>query len=135
MLQEFKEFIAEGNVLDTAVGIVIGAAFKSIIDSFVADIITPILSIFLDGVDFSEWTLEVGPITFGIGNFINNVVSFLIIALVMFALVKAANRLRRKEEEKPNEKTCPYCKTEIAIEATRCPNCTSELDLAESTSI
>ncbi len=127
MLKEFKEFIAKGNVLDMAVGLVIGSAFTAVITSLVENIITPLLGFFLNGVDFKDWTVSVGNINFQVGLFINAIISFLIIAFVMFLVVKAANRLRRKEEEEVTTKECPYCKTEIALEATRCPHCTSEL--------
>lgn len=128
MIKEFKEFIARGNVLEMAVGIIIGAAFKAIVDSLVADIITPILNIFLNGVNFKEWVLKVGPITFGVGNFINNVFSFLVIAFVLFLIIKAFNKARKPKPVAATTKICPHCKSEIALEATRCPCCTSELD-------
>lgn len=129
MIKEFKDFIARGNVLDMAIGVVVGAAFKAIIDSLVADIITPVLNVFLQGVNFSEWTVGLGPINFAIGNFINAVVSFLIIAWLMFMIVKAANIAKKEEAPSaPTTKVCPYCKSEIDIDATRCPHCTSELE-------
>lgn len=131
MIKEFKEFIARGNVLDMAVGIVIGAAFKAIVDSFVADILTPLLSALTSGVNFKDWVVKAGPMQFAVGNFINTIVSFLMIAFCMFLVVKAANKMRRKKEEAPaapTTKVCPFCKTEIPIDATRCPHCTSELD-------
>ncbi len=132
MIKEFKEFISRGNVLDMAVGVIIGAAFKAIVDSLVADIITPILNVFLQGVNFSEWVVKAGPIQFAVGNFINNIISFLVIAFVLFLIVKAINKaqaLNKKEEAPaPTTKTCPYCKSVIPLEATRCPHCTSELN-------
>lgn len=128
MIKEFKEFIAKGNVLDMAVGVVIGAAFKAIIDSLVADLITPLLSAFTNGVDFKDWVISVGNINFAVGNFINNIISFLIIAFIMFLIVKAFNRFRKQEvESQPTTKTCSHCKEEVHIDATRCPHCTSEL--------
>lgn len=128
MIKEFKDFIAHGSVLDMAVGVVMGAAFKAIIDSLVADIITPLMNVFLGGIDFKDWVLQAGPIRFMVGNFINAILSFLIIAYIMFILVRVANRLRKKEEPAPpTTKVCPFCKSEIPAEATRCPHCTSEL--------
>ncbi|MDD7593724.1 MAG: large conductance mechanosensitive channel protein MscL [Peptoniphilaceae bacterium] len=125
MIKEFKEFISQGSVLDTAVGIIIGAAFKAIIDSFIADLITPLLNVFLGNINFKDWVVTVGPINFAVGNFINNVLSFLVIGFVMFLLVKAANKMRKQKAA--TTKTCPHCQTEIPIGATRCPHCTSEL--------
>ena len=129
MLKEFKEFIARGNVLDMAVGIILGASFKAIVDSFVQDIITPVLSTLTAGVQFKDWVLTVGNVQFAVGAFINTIVSFLIIAFVMFLIVKAFNRMRRKQEppKAPTTKVCPYCFSEIPLAATRCPHCTSEL--------
>ena len=127
MLKEFKEFIARGNVLDMAIGVVIGGAFKAIIDSLVADILTPILSIFTAGVNFKEWTVQAGDASFAVGNFINAIISFLLIAFVMFLIVKAANRMRKQQAADPTTKQCPHCLTDIPIGATRCPHCTSEL--------
>lgn len=129
MIKEFKEFIARGNVLDMAVGLVMGAAFKAIVDSLVADLITPILNVFLNGVNFQEWTIQAGSIEFAIGNFLNAVFSFLVIAFVMFMLIKAVNRMHKPKEAAPAKtKTCPYCKSEVDIDATRCPHCTSTLE-------
>ena len=129
MLKEFKEFFARGNVLDMAVGIILGASFKAIVDSFVQDIITPVLSTLTAGVQFKDWVLTVGNVQFAVGAFINTIVSFLIIAFVMFLIVKAFNRMRRKQEppKAPTTKVCPYCFSEIPLAATRCPHCTSEL--------
>lgn len=132
MIKEFKEFISQGNVLDMAIGVIIGAAFKAIIDSLVADIITPILNVFLQGVNFSEWVVNAGPIQFALGNFINNIISFLVIAFVLFIIVKSVNKAKafNKKEDvpAPTTKTCPYCKSEIPLEASRCPHCTSQLN-------
>lgn len=128
MIKEFKEFIARGNVLDMAVGVILGAAFKAIIDSLVADILTPLLEVFLKDVNFQDWVVQAGPIKFMMGNFINTIISFLIIAYIMFLIVRSANRLSKDEEEAaPSTKVCPYCKTDIPIEASRCPHCTSKL--------
>ena len=127
MFKEFKDFIARGNVLDMAVGVVMGAAFKAIIDSLVEDIITPLLNVFLGGIDFKDWVVHAGPIHFMMGDFINAILSFFIIAYVMFLLVRAANHFHKEEAGAPTTKICPFCKSEIPIEATRCPHCTSEL--------
>ncbi len=132
MIKEFKDFISRGNVLDMAVGVIIGAAFKAIVDSLVADIITPILNIFLQGVNFSDWVVKLGPVQFALGNFINNIISFLVIAFVLFIIVKAFNKVEainnKKEVPGPTTKVCPYCKSQIPLDASRCPHCTSELN-------
>jgi large conductance mechanosensitive channel len=132
-MKEFKEFISRGNVMDMAVGIIIGGAFTAIVNSLVADIINPLLGCFVS-MDFSAWTIPlVGEAALGIGNFINAVISFLIMAFILFSIIKAMNKaasLGKKPEEEPaapTTKICPYCKSEIAIEATRCPHCTSQL--------
>ena len=131
-MKEFKEFISRGNVMDMAVGIIIGGAFTAIVNSLVADIINPLLGCFVS-MDFSAWTIPlVGEAALGIGNFINAVISFLIMAFILFSIIKAMNKaasIGKKPEEPaaPTTKICPYCKSEIAIEATRCPHCTSQL--------
>ena len=132
-MKEFKEFISRGNVMDMAVGIIIGGAFTAIVNSLVADIINPLLGCFVS-MDFSAWTIPlVGEAALGIGNFINAVISFLIMAFILFSIIKAMNKaasIGKKPEEEPaapTTKICPYCKSEIAIDATRCPHCTSEL--------
>lgn len=130
---EFKDFICRGNVMDMAVGIIIGGAFTSIVSSLVADIINPILGIF-GGMNFSDLSVKlVGDATLYYGNFITAVINFLIMAFIVFLLMRSINKLTsklapKKEEAAPTEKECPYCKTKIAIAATRCPNCTSNLD-------
>lgn len=134
-LEEFKKFISKGNVMDMAVGIIIGGAFTSIVSSLVNDIINPILGLF-GGMNFDQlaWNIT-GDVTLYYGKFITAVVNFLIMAFIVFILVKAMNtamsKLQKKEDEKeeaPTTKVCPYCKSEIAIEAVRCPHCTSELE-------
>ena len=131
-MKEFKEFISRGNVMDMAVGIIIGGAFTAIVNSLVADIINPLLGCFIS-MDFSAWTIPlVGEAALGIGNFINAIISFLIMAFILFSIIKAMNKaasIGKKPEEPaaPTTKICPYCKSEIAIEATRCPHCTSQL--------
>ena len=138
-LNEFKAFISRGNVMDMAVGVIIGASFKAIVDSLVADIINPILGIF-GGKDFSQYVLQLpGEATLNYGNFISSIINFLIMAFIIFCIIKllngmnelAAKLAKKKAEEEvpavPTTKVCPFCKTEIAIDATRCPHCTSEL--------
>ncbi|HOT06897.1 MAG: large-conductance mechanosensitive channel [Methanosaeta sp. PtaB.Bin039] len=139
---EFKEFAVKGNVIDMAVGIIIGAAFGKIVSSFVSDIIMPPLGMLMGGVDFANmyYTLQgdqypslaaaqaAGAITVNYGVFINNIIDFLIVALAIFVVIKQINRLKRKEAPKPpNTKDCPFCFSAIPIKASRCPNCTSEL--------
>ena len=133
---EFKKFIARGNVMDMAVGVIIGGAFTSIVTSLNGDIITPILAIF-GGVDFSNLSVKLGsgagaPVL-SYGNFITAVINFLITALVIFCLIKVINKLldygkKPEKAAEPTEKVCPYCKSKIAIDATRCPHCTSEVE-------
>jgi len=149
MLDEFKKFIMRGNVLDLAVGIIIGSAFGSIVNSFVNDIIMPPIGLLLGGIDFSNlmWVIKAGnlpppyatpaaaaeaeAVTINYGLFINSVISFLVIALAVFLLVKAVNRMYvQKAEAEPVVKECPFCIKEIPINATRCPYCTSDLHLA-----
>ena len=135
-IEEFKTFIARGNVMDMAVGVIIGGAFKAIVDSLVNDIINPLLGVF-GGLNFSEYSLPLkGEATLNYGNFITSIISFLIMALVIFVMVKvlngmAAKMASKKDEEAPaapTTKVCEFCKSEIAIEATRCPHCTSVLE-------
>jgi large conductance mechanosensitive channel len=148
MLKEFKEFVLRGNVVDMAVGIIIGAAFGTIVASLVNDIIMPPIGLLLGGVDFSNLFIllkagspaapyasladaqAAGAVTINYGLFINAVVSFLIVALVIFLLIRSINRLKREEEAPPAEPTtkeCPFCLSTIPIKATRCAHCTSEL--------
>lgn len=130
---EFKEFINRGNVVDMAVGVVIGAAFSAIVDSFVSDLISPIIGIIFKA-DFSDVSVTIRGSEIMFGSFITAVIDFLIIALVLFFFVKLINKMRnikKKEPEAPTTKKCPYCKSEIAIDATRCPNCTSQLEIKE----
>lgn len=133
-MKEFKEFISRGNVMDMAIGIIIGGAFSTIVTSLVEDIINPVLGIF-GGMNFDKLTLRlVGDATLKYGKFISAVINFLIMALIVFLIIKAMNKASEKfskkeeEPEAPTTKECPFCKTEIAIEATRCPHCTSKLD-------
>lgn len=134
-IEEFKTFISRGNVMDMAVGIIIGGAFTSIVNSLVDDVINPILGIF-GGTNFNNLYIQLpGEATLNYGNFITAVINFLIMAFIVFSIVKAMNtissRLSKKEEEAPKAPTtkeCPYCKSVIAMEASRCPHCTSVLE-------
>ena len=144
MLQEFKEFTMRGNVLDMAIGIIIGAAFGKIITSFVNDILMPPIGLLLGRVDFSnlfvnlsgqpygslEEAQAAGAATINYGVFLNTVLDFIIVAFVVFLLIRQVNRLKREPEALPAEPTtkeCPYCLSAIPIKATRCPHCTSEI--------
>ena len=147
MLNEFKKFALKGNVVDMAVGIIIGSAFGTIVKSFVADIIMPPIGLLLGGVDFSDMFFVLragienpgpyvaladaqaaGAVTMNYGVFITNTISFIIVAFAVFWLVKGMNSLRTKEEPAPaTTKACPHCCTSIPLAATRCPACTSEL--------
>ena len=107
MMKEFKEFISRGNVMDMAVGIIIGGAFTAIVSSLVADIITPIIGMLMGGVDFSALAVTVGSANLTYGNFIQAIINFLLVAWVLFMIVKAMNKMKRKEEEKPAEPEAP----------------------------
>ncbi len=137
LIAEFKKFIMRGNVMDMAVGVIVGGAFTSIVTSLNQDILTPLLGIF-GGTDFSNLYVTLGsgenaPVL-NYGNFITAVINFLITALVIFLLVKGINAIGDKLSHKkeapaaPTTKKCPFCKSEIAIDAIRCPHCTSQLD-------
>ena len=150
MLKEFKAFIMRGNVLDLAVGIIIGAAFGTIVKSLVDDVIMPPIGLALGNVDFSNMfyllkegskaappyasladAKAAGAVTINYGQFINNLVTFIIVAFAVFLVVRAANRLRPPEAaEAPNTRDCPYCRMPIPVAATRCPQCTSDLRAA-----
>lgn len=148
MLKEFKEFALRGNVVDMAVGIIIGAAFGTIVTSLVNDIIMPPIGLLLGGVNFADFFIllkagspappyasladaqAAGAVTINYGVFINVVISFLIVAFVVFLLIRSINRMKRKEEAPPAEPTtkeCPFCLSTIPLKATRCAHCTSEL--------
>ena len=130
MIKEFKAFIMRGNVMDLAVAVIIGGAFGKIISSLVSDILMPLIGLILGGLDFSGLAITVGNAKVTYGNFISAVIDFLIIALVIFLLVKGLNSLTKKPAPAPaapTTKECPQCFTIIPIKATRCPNCTSEL--------
>ena len=142
MLKEFKEFAMRGSVIDLAVGVIIGGAFGKIITSLVTDVIMPPIGLLLHGMDFSNLFISLngqvyttladaqkaGAPTLNYGNFINNVIDFLIVALVIFLMIRAINRLQKPAPAAPSTtKDCPYCFTAIPIKATRCPQCTSQL--------
>ena len=129
--EEFKQFALKGNVMDLAVGVIIGAAFQAIVSSLVDDIISPLIGLIGD-TDFSEMAVEVGDVSIRYGSFITAVINFLIMAIVIFFMMKGINKLTtlgKKEEAAaaPETKVCPFCRSEISIKATRCPHCTSEL--------
>jgi large conductance mechanosensitive channel len=131
-LKEFKDFAMKGNVMDMAVGIIIGAAFTAIVTSLVDDILSPIIGLLVQ-VDFNQLAVTIGSVDFRYGAFIMAIINFIIVAFAMFLIIKAINKasnLSKKQEEEaaPTTKVCPYCKSEINIEATRCPNCTSQLE-------
>lgn len=145
-ISEFKTFIMRGNVIDLAVGVIIGGAFQAIVNSLVNDIVMPAISLLTKGMDFSklfvaldggeyatlEAAQEAGAAVITYGNFISAIINFLIMAFVIFCIVKAINKAAEKTKKEeapaaPTTKVCPFCKSEIAIEATKCPHCTSEL--------
>ena len=143
MWKEFKEFAMRGNVIDLAVGVVIGGAFGKIVSSFVADVIMPLIGLLLGKISFENLFVslsgeeyaslaaaqEAGAATLNYGLFISAIVDFLIVAFVIFLVIKGINKLQKPAPAAaPTTKKCPYCFTEIALEATRCPNCTSQLD-------
>jgi len=128
MLKEFKTFIMRGNVMDLAVAVIIGGAFGKIVTSLVSDIIMPLIGLIIGGIDFSGLAFIFGNAKVTYGNFINNIVDFLIIAFVIFLMVKAISSLQKPAPAAAaSSKECPHCFTMIPIKATRCPNCTSEL--------
>ena len=149
MFKEFKEFAVKGNVVDMAVGIIIGGAFGTIVKSLVADVLMPPIGLLMGGVDFANLFIvlkggegagallsladakEAGLVTINYGLFINSVISFLIVAFAVFLVIQQINKLKREEEAPPAEPTtkeCSQCFTEIPIKALRCPNCTSQVD-------
>ena len=127
MLKEFREFAIRGNVMDLAVAVIIGGAFGRIITSLVDDILMPLIGLVLGGVDFNALAFTVGGAEFRWGAFVQAIVDFLIVAFVIFMLVRAMNRLKREEPTTPTTKECPYCASTIPLKAVRCPNCTSQL--------
>lgn len=148
MLKEFREFAMRGNVVDMAVGIIIGGAFGTIVKSLVADVIMPPIGLLLGGVDFADFFVVLkegatagpyaaladakaaGAVTIDYGLFVNAVISFVIVAFAVFLLIKSINRMKREEEAvaaEPTTKDCPKCLSAIPLKATRCPNCTSDI--------
>lgn len=142
MIKEFKEFISKGNVMDMAVGVIMGGAFGKIVSSLVNDLLMPLIGLILGGVDFSNLFIaldggkyaslaaaeEAGAALFKYGAFIQNIIDFLIIAFCIFLMVKAFNKTKKEEPAPaPTTKACPYCKSEIAIDAVKCPHCTADL--------
>lgn len=151
MLEEFKKFAMRGNVVDMAVGIVIGTAFGAIVRSLVDDVIMPPVGLLMGNADFTDMFLilrqgqppapydtlaaaqEAGAVTINYGLFVNSIITFLIVAFAMFIVIRNINRLQREEEEpaaEPTTRDCPYCLSTIPIKASRCPQCTSELEPA-----
>ena len=134
--KEFKAFISKGSVMDMAVGIIIGGGFTAIVNSLVNDLVMPLLSLLTGGYDFTKLSVVLGSgenaATLNYGLFISAVINFLLIAFVIFCLIRALNKMKdkvsKKEEEAPTTKKCPFCKSEIDITATRCPHCTSQLE-------
>lgn len=145
-VEEFKKFALKGNMIDLAVGVIIGGAFNGIVNSLVKDVVMPVLSLFTGKLDFSNWFIaldgnayataaeaaEAGAATLNYGNFISGVINFLIMAVVVFVMVKAINKLKTEEPAPapaaPTTKKCPYCKSEIALDAVKCPHCTSTVE-------
>ena len=148
MMNEFKKFVMRGSVIDMAVGIIIGGAFTKIVNSMVADVMMPPLGLLIGKVDFSNWFVVIkqgttagpyatiaeaqsaGATTMNLGLFLNAIISCVIVAFCIFLLIKAINKLNSPKEQAPipvSTKKCPYCCSEIALEATRCPHCTSEI--------
>ena len=147
MMNEFKQFAIKGNMIDLAVGMIIGTAFNKIVSSLVNDMIMPLLGIFTGKIDFAKLYIaldgntyeslavaeEAGVACFKYGAFLAGLLDFLIMAFIVFLFVRWVNKLRTKNQEPeapkaPTTKTCPFCKSEISLEATRCPHCTSELE-------
>jgi len=151
MIKEFKEFAMRGNVLDMAVGLILGASFGSVVSSLVDDVIMPPIGLLLGNVDFSNLFIVlregdipgpylsiaeaqlVGAVTLNYGLFINTIITFVIVAFAVFLLIRSVNKIQRADEEpasEPTTKVCPFCFMDIPIDAIRCPQCTSDLDLA-----
>jgi large conductance mechanosensitive channel len=152
MFKDFKEFVVRGNVVDMAIGIVIGAAFGAIVKSFVDDVLMPPIGLLLGNVDFSNLFITLkegakaagpyaslaaaktaGAVTLNLGIFVNTIISFIIIAFAVFLVIKGINRMKREKEAPPAEpatRECPFCRSIISLKASRCPHCTSELGAA-----
>ena len=148
MVKEFKEFAVKGNVIDMAVGIIIGAAFGTIVKSLVADVIMPPIGLLLGNVDFSNLFIvlkegtaagplltlvdaqKAGAVTINYGLFLNTIISFLIVSFAIFLVIRGINKLKRQEEAKPTTKDCPLCLSSIPVKATRCAHCAADLKAA-----
>lgn len=128
MWKEFKEFISKGNVVDLAIGLIMGSAFTAIVTAVVDGILMPIISGLTAGVDYEDLTVNFFGAKLQIGSVINAIITFLIISLFLFLIVKALNKAKKEEVVEETTKICPHCKSEIDIEATRCPHCTSKLE-------
>ncbi|MBC7877338.1 MAG: large conductance mechanosensitive channel protein MscL [Anaerolineales bacterium] len=129
MIKEFREFAMRGNVVDLAVGVIIGGAFGKIITSLVNDVLTPLFGLFIGGVNFSEQTFIFGEAVIKWGAFVQAIIDFVIIAFVIFLFIKFSNKLKKAPPPAdPTTKDCPHCFSMIPIKATRCPHCTSELN-------
>lgn len=142
MLKEFKKFALRGNMIDLAVGIIIGGAFTSIVNSLVNDIIMPILSLITKNINFTDWFIaldggdyatlqeakDAGAATLNYGVFLSGVINFLIVAFMVFLIVRWINKLRKPEVTAPTTKKCPRCLSEINVKATKCPNCTADIE-------
>lgn len=148
-MEEFKKFALRGNMIDLAVGVIIGGAFNGIVSSLVNDVVMPALSIFTGKIDFSNWFValdgkvyqtaaqaaEAGVATINYGNFIAGLINFLLMAWIVFLMVRFLNKLKREEpakEQVPTTKECPFCKSTIAIAAVKCPHCTSDIAAEEA---
>ena len=133
-IKEFKEFALKGNVIDLAVGVLIGGAFQSVVTSLTNNIISPILGLF-GGVNFSEYSLKIGKLNLAYGAFFTDIINFIIMAFVIFLIVKFINKLsnigHKEEVVEVTTKICPHCQSEINIKADRCPHCTSELEIED----
>jgi len=131
MLKEFRDFAMRGNVMDLAIAVIIGGAFGKIITSLVNDILMPLIGLILGGVSFADLSVTVGNAVVAYGAFIQAIVDFILVAFVIFMLVRSMNNMKKKEPApaatEPTTKECPHCFTTISIKATRCPNCTSQL--------
>ena len=144
-MEEFKKFALKGNMIDLAVGVIVGGAFNSIVTSLVNDILMPVLSLFTGKLDIANWFValdgkayatiaeaqEAGAATLNYGNFISGIINFVIMAFVVFMIVKGINKMKKEEAAAPaapTTKKCPFCKTDIPLEATKCPHCTSTLE-------
>lgn len=132
-LEDYKKFALKGNVMDLAIGMVMGSAFTAIVNSIVESLISPLIGALTSNVDLSDLSFTIKGVSFGYGAVLNSVISFLIISIVLFIVVKALTKANKKQEIKEDvtTKECPYCCSTIPIKATRCPNCTSQLETEE----